>query len=75
MFVDTKQFFETLDVELEKLNDFFSGRVALFEEMFPFMAGRLEQVSNRMNNFSVFILTDMCREMLKLILLCNGARD
>jgi len=42
--IDTKQFFVGLDAELEKLNDFFCGRVALFEEMFPFMAGRLEQV-------------------------------
>lgn len=44
MLADSKPFFDMLESELEKLNDFFCGRVALFEEMFPFMAGRLQKV-------------------------------
>lgn len=48
---DTGTFLNALDTELEKLNDFFCGRVALFEEMFPFMAGRLEQGDAKIDSF------------------------
>lgn len=49
--VDCKPFFDILETELDKLNDFFCGRVALFEEMFPFMAGRLQKGDPKIDSF------------------------
>jgi len=48
---DTRPFFDMLESELEKLNDFFCGQVALFEEMFPFMASRLQKGDPKIDSF------------------------